>query len=74
MNTDDIKIFAKNEKVFESQIQTIGICTQDIAMEFGIEECALLLMRTGKRQIMKWIELPNQVRIRSLTEKETYKY
>ena len=31
-------------------------------------------MRSGKRQIAEGIELPNQERMRTLGEKETYKY
>ena len=43
-------------------------------MEFGIEICARPITRDGKKQIMEGIELPNQERIRMLTEKENYKY
>ena len=31
-------------------------------------------MRTGKRQMTERIELPNQEKIKTLGEKETYKY
>ncbi len=40
---DDLKLFAKNEKELESQIQTVRICSQDIWMESGIEKFAYLL-------------------------------
>ena len=43
-------------------------------MEFGIEKCALLLMRNRKRQMTQGIKLLNQKRIRTLGEKNTYKY
>ena len=43
-------------------------------MEFSIENCAMLIMKSGKRQMMEGIELPNQEKIRTLGEKETYKY
>ena len=52
MYMDDIKLFAKNEKELETLIQIIRICSQDIKIEFGIEKCAMLIMRGGKRQIM----------------------
>ena len=42
-------------------------------MEFSIEKCAMLIMRSGKRQITEGIEMPNQERIRMLGGKETYK-
>ena len=63
---DDIKLFAKNEKELETLIHTVRIYSQDIGMEFGIEKCALLVMKSGK--------LPNQDKIRTLAENETYKY
>ena len=37
------------------------IYSQDIGLEFGIEICAMLLMKKGKT--MKGIELPNQERL-----------
>ena len=43
-------------------------------MEFGIEKCALLVMKSGERHLTDGIELPNQDEIRSLAENETYKY
>ena len=43
-------------------------------MEFGIEKCAMLVMKSGKRHIREGIELPNQEVMRTLGEKETYKY
>ena len=42
-------------------------------MEFGIEKCARLEMRSGKPHIKEGIELRNQV-IRTPGEKENYKY
>ena len=43
-------------------------------MEFGIEKCALLILKSGKRYLTDGIELPNQDKVRTLAEKETYKY
>ena len=48
MYRDDIKLFAKNEKELETLIHTIRIYSQDIGMKFGIEKCALLVMKSGK--------------------------
>ena len=74
MQMDDIKLFAKNEKESKSLIQIIRIYIQEIRMEFGIEECSILIIKSGKRKKMKGIELPNQERIRMLGEKKNYKY
>ena len=43
-------------------------------MELGIEKCTLLVMKSGKRHLTDGIELPNQDKIRTLAENETYKY
>ena len=43
-------------------------------MEFDIEKCDMLIMKSGKRHMTEEIELPNQNRIRTFGEKETYKY
>ena len=48
MYMDNIKLFAKNEKELETFIHAVGICSQDIEMEFGIEKCAMLVMKSGK--------------------------
>ena len=53
---------------------THRINSQDIGMEFGIEKCALLVMKSGRRYLTDGIELPNRDKIRTLTENETYKY
>ena len=61
---DDIKVFAKNEKELENMIQTIRIYSQDIGMEFGIKRCALLIMKSGKKESAEEY-------IKTLGEKET---
>ena len=71
---DDIKLFAKNEKELETLIYTVRLYSQDIGMEFGIEKCAMLVMKSGKRHTTDGIELPNQDKIRTLGENNAYKY
>ena len=70
---DDIKLFAKKEKELETLIQAVIIYSQDMGMEFGIEKCAMLIMRSREWHLTERIELPNQEKIRTLGEKETYK-
>ena len=73
MYMNDIKIFDKNEKL-ETLIQTIRIYSQDIGMEFGMKNYAMLIMKKEKRKTIEGIELSNQESIRILGEKENYKY
>ena len=74
MYMDDIKLFAKNKKEQETLINAVRIYSQDIGMEFGIEKCAMLVMKSGKRYLTDGMGLPNQDKIRTLGENETYKY
>ena len=74
MYMDDIKLFAKNENEVESLIHAVRIYCQDIGIEFGIEKCALQGMKSGKRHMTDGMKLQNQDKIRTLGEKETYKY
>ena len=55
---NDINLFAKNEKELETLVQIERMYSQDIGMEFGIEKRAMLIMRSGKREIKEIIELP----------------
>ena len=41
-------------------------------MEFGIEKCAMLVMKSGKRHMSDGMDKPGQ--IRTSGENETYKY
>ena len=60
---EDIKLFAKNEKELETLIHAVRIYSQDIGMEFGLEKCAMLVMKSGKRHLTDGMELPNQTRL-----------
>ena len=74
MHMDNKGICEKNVKELETLIQTIRIYRQDIGMEFGIEKCAMLLMKRGKTKAAKGIKLPNQKSIRTLGKHGNYKY
>ena len=63
---DDIKLFVKIEKGLETLIHAVRICSQDIGMEFGVEKCTMLLIKSGKRHVTDGMELPNQDKIRTL--------
>ena len=66
--------FTKKEKEMETLINAVRIYSQDIGMEFGIEKCAMQVMKSGKWHLTDGMELPNQDQIRTLGKKETYKY
>ena len=74
MYMDDVKLFAKNEKELETIINAVGIYSQDIRKEFGIEKCAIPVMESGKRHMTDRMELSNHDKIKTPGENETYKY
>ena len=74
MYMDDVKLFPKNEKELETLIPRVRIYSRDIGMEFGIEKCAMLVMKSGKRHLTDEMELTNKDKIKTLAENETYKY
>ena len=43
-------------------------------MEFGIEKCAILVMKRGKRHVTDGMKLQNQDKIRTLGENQTFKF
>ena len=68
---DDLKLYSRNEKELDSLVQTIHIFSKDIAMEFGIEKCAMLVIE--KRKIVKsvGIESPDGKVVKSLQKGES---
>ena len=70
------KTLKKEQMIIEVEtlIHSVRIYSLDIGMEFGIEKCAMLVMKTGKRHMTEGLELPNKDKIRTLGENETYKY
>ena len=67
-------MFAKNERELETLILTVRIYSQDKGIEFGLEKCSMLVMKSVKQHMNEGIKPPNQEKIRTLGEKETYKY
>ena len=74
MYMDDIKLLAKNEKELETLIHAVRIYNQDRGMEFGREKCLMPVMKNGKRHLTDRMEQPNQDKIRTLGENESFKY
>ena len=71
---DDLKLHSRIEKGLDSWIQTIRVFKEDIGMEFGIEKYAMFVKEKGKIVKSVGIELPDGQVIKSLQERESYKY
>ena len=70
---DDLKLYRKTNKDLDSLIQTVRIFSFVICMEFGIENCNILILKRSKDKSWDLI-LPNDFEISSLKESENYKY
>ena len=51
------------KKNWETLIHAIRIHSQDIGMEFGREQCDMIVMKSAKRHLTDGMELPNQEKI-----------
>ena len=71
---DDLKFYSCNEKELESSVQTIHVFSKDIGMEYGIKNCAMLMIEKGKIVKSVGIELPDDKVIKSLQELKSFKY
>ena len=70
---DDLKLFGKTKSDLESLVQTVRIYTEDIRMRFGLQKCATLTMKRGKRAEDIGIWLPDGQMMNDLGE-NGYKY
>ena len=72
--TDDLKLYSKSERGLDSLVQTVRIFSENTGMQFGIEKCAMLVMKKGKIVKSDGIQFPKDKVIKSLEEGESYKY
>ena len=73
---NDIKQFSNYEKELETLIKVVRIYRIYIGVKCDIKKCAMLITRSGKRQMTEGIEQPNQKKknYRICGEKEAYLY
>jgi hypothetical protein len=46
---DDLKLFSKSRAEVESLVHTVRIFSNDIGMQFGLDKCAVITTKRGKR-------------------------
>ena len=68
------KYLQKNEKELKTLIHEVRIYSQDIGMEFGLEKCTMIVMKSSKERITYGMEQSSQDKIRTHEENKTYKY
>ena len=70
---DDLKLYARSERELDSLVQTVRIFSDDIGMEFGMDKCAVLVMKRGRVVRTEGIELPNGRKMKEV-DLSGYKY
>ena len=70
---DDSKLYAKSETELDSLIQIMRIFYDDVGMVFGLDKCAVLVLKSGKMARTYGIELPDGKHMREVNLDE-YKY
>ena len=58
---DDLKLYAKTERKLDLFIQTMGIFSDYVSMVFGLEKCAVLVMKRWKIVRTERIQLPDEM-------------
>ena len=56
---DDLKLYGKNEGQLDTLVNSVMILSEDIQMRFGINKCAILVMKRGKYVHSEGIKLPD---------------
>lgn len=70
---DDLKLYGKSKPELEALVNTARIFTRDVEMKFGLQKCATLVMKRGKKIEDTGITMPDEQVIKDLDE-EPYKY
>ena len=56
---DDLKLYAKDEADLDKLINVVSVYSRDIGMEFGLDKCAVLVMKRGNKVRCEGIQLPD---------------
>ena len=72
--TDDLKLYAKNDKELEGLLSTVKQSSDDIGMGFELDKCAKASFIKCKLTRTTAVELDIDTTIRELDQEETYKY
>ena len=67
-------VYARSESQLGSLIQSVRIFSNDINMKFGIEKCAVFVLKRGKLAQTEGVTLLDDTIIRAMEEGEGYKY
>ena len=70
---DNLKLYAKSERKLDLFTQTIRAFSDDVSTVFGLEKCAILVVKKGKIVRREGIQLPDEMHMAEVNF-EKYKY
>ena len=70
---DDLKLYGRSEQELESLIDVVRVFSRDIGMEFGLDKCAVLVLKQGIKVRCEAIVLPDGQMMGEVDE-NGYKY
>jgi hypothetical protein len=70
---DDLKLYGKSKTELEALVNTVRLFSEDIRMKFGLQKCATLVMKRGKKVEDAGIRMPDGQMMKDL-EEQSYKY
>ena len=70
---DDLKQYEKSDRKLDLFIQTMAIFSDDVSMVFGLDKCAVLVMKRRKIVQTKGIQLPDEM-LMGEVNLDKYKY
>ena len=70
---DYLKLYAKSERKLDLFIQTMGIFSDDVSLVFGLDKCAVLVMKRWKIVRTEGIQLPDEM-LMGEVNLDKYKY
>ena len=68
-----MKLYAKDEADLDKLINIVSVYSRDIGLEFGLDKCAVLVMKRGNKVRYEGIQLPDGRMIEELDD-GGYKY
>ena len=70
---DDLKLFGRDKEEVDKLVEVVNTFSRDIRMEFGLDKCAVLEVKSGRQTECEGIELPDGKKIEE-AEERGYKY
>ena len=71
---DDLKLFAQSQRALREQLEMVHSFSKDIHMDFGLDKCAKVTIKAGKRTPGDEFNMDGDTVIKDLETYASYKY